>query len=428
MSLRGAVSAGVRLLRSPAAIYLIASGLARLGAIVLIPLYTRKLSPADYGDYALAQTVISVLPTIASLGLLSAIPRAFFNEKNREEGMRAAAHVSTWTIAVVLTHSAALLGLVAVIAEPATAALEDRWILSCVIVAAAGSALTSIPAVLLRSAQRPFHAGAWQLLEFGAVAASGIVLVGVFHRGVQGTIEALALSYGTLGAMAAGFVVVRLRGRLRGGIVRNSLLFAFPFVPHFIANWSQLAADRWILKAFGYEGELGRYVLATQLALPVSMVVAAFNDAESARTGELFRAGGLSELRVQFRVLLRRYFLAAAVPGAVVVGALPALPYITGPAFRSSLTLVPLVLVVALIDVIYFPATNVVYFAGRTRLIPVVTIAGAVVNLLLNLLLIPSSGVSGALLARAGGYAVRSGAMSLAAHRCFAGGVMGGKK
>ena len=72
-----AVAALRAFLRSNAAIYLGGSVLSRIGAVILIPLYTRRLTPADYGEYAIAVSFLSLLPNLLSLGLTAGLTRVF---------------------------------------------------------------------------------------------------------------------------------------------------------------------------------------------------------------------------------------------------------------------------------------------------------------------------------------------------------------
>src|SRR5690349_19047870 len=83
--------------RGPLAIYLGASILARVGSFVLIPLYTRKLTEAEYGEYALAQTIVNILPIFLTLGIFIAIPRYFY-DGTKEESHAKAASVARWLL------------------------------------------------------------------------------------------------------------------------------------------------------------------------------------------------------------------------------------------------------------------------------------------------------------------------------------------
>src|SRR5262249_511069 len=153
------------------------------------------------------------------------------------------------------------------------------------------------------------------------------------------------------------------------------------------------------------------YVLATQLVAPIVMAVAAFHDGEAARIGEYFREGSLSGVRAQFARVQRRYLVSAIVPSILVLVGIPILPYVLARSFHSSLNLMPFVMVLTIIDTMYFPSSLIVYFAGRTRLIPAITVTSALVNIGANLVLVPRLGVHGAVVAKGVSYALRSGAM-----------------
>ena len=54
-------------------------------AFLLIPLYTRHLTPADYGELSLLQAIEVVLPIILSLGFNSAILKVFHDYDSPDE-------------------------------------------------------------------------------------------------------------------------------------------------------------------------------------------------------------------------------------------------------------------------------------------------------------------------------------------------------
>src|SRR5579862_8778204 len=98
----------LRAATGPAVIYLIASVLAKAGAFLLIPLYTRKLSREEYGDYALAQTLISILPTLLSLGLFSAVSRFYFEGTDRIAARERVGGVARWLVLITLATALVL--------------------------------------------------------------------------------------------------------------------------------------------------------------------------------------------------------------------------------------------------------------------------------------------------------------------------------
>ncbi len=406
----------IALLKSPAVVYLGAALLSRVGGFLLVPLYTRRLTLEEYGEYALFLTLLTFLSTFLSLGLVGAITKFYFSSADRDDGRARAAEVARWVIAVCLTSGTILAITVWTLAPDAGVALWSRSTLLLAIVGGLGVAIGPIPSVLLRAEQRPYAAASFQLVQFATTIGAGLLFVLVLDRGYRGAIEAAAAGQAIAGLLAIAYVTALPRGAMSAATLRRALRFAVPFVPHFIAAWLQGAADRWIMNGAGYEAELGEYSLATQVASPVSMLVLAYNDSVGPTLGEHYRRGGLPEVRANLRGVRLRFLAAVLGVGGVLVLALPAIALLVGEDFRSGLLLVPFVLLTLVPDpALYSADYHVVYYAGRTRVLGGATVIAALVNVALNLLLIPATGAWGAIAARFCAGATRAGIVHWAA-------------
>jgi O-antigen/teichoic acid export membrane protein len=393
-----------------AAIYLAATVLARAGTLLLIPLYTRRLSVDEYGDYALAQTLFALLPTPLSLGMHAAIPRVYF-EGAGDEGRRKAGSVARWLIVITaLLTSVALVG-VMLLTSTGRRGIAGRWELSCVVFGAGMSCIAQLPPLYLRTSQRPLAASAFQLSDFVVSVTAGLLLVHYLDRGLRGAIEVAALAATVSGAIALVFVAVAMRGPLDRTILRRALRFSLPFVPHAAGNQLQGIADRWTMKIVGLNYALGGYALASQLSVPVSMAIAAWNEAASPRLGEVCREAGMPGVARAFRAHQRSYVLVAFAVAIPLCLAIPVIRVFMGPSYFGALGLIPLICGTIVIESFYFPSHVVMLYANKTDAIPKITVVAGVVNVGLNLALIPLYGIYGAIGARALSMTLRSVAM-----------------
>lgn len=396
------------LLRSPAAVYLGAAILSRAGSLFLIPLYTRRLTLEEYGHYALFLTLLTFLSTFLSAGLIAAIPSAYFSEKDRTVGKRRASEVARWTALISLGAGALLLAGVELFAPDDAAPLLGRSSLRLAALGGAGMTISAVPWTLLRSEQRAYSAAAFQLLQFVTMTGAGVLLVLVLDRGYAGAIEAAAAAP-LLSGLASLIYIQRLpKSGLHLERLRSALRFAFPFLPHFVAQWLLGAADLWILGKAGFEQELGGYSLAAQVVVPVNMVITAWNQHMGPEMGERFRAGGVPEMRANLSRVRLSFLGAAVIPGVGVLLGLPLVAWMIGPDFASAIVFVPFLLLAILPNALYFADFQIVYYGGRTRWIGGATVTAAGVTLALALLLIPPFGAYGAIVARAAGMLVRS--------------------
>jgi O-antigen/teichoic acid export membrane protein len=403
-----AISKLYALLKSPAAVYLGAAILSRVGSLFLIPLYTRRLTLEEYGHYALFLTLLTFLSTCLSAGLIAAIPSAYFSEKDRTEGKRRASEVARWTALISLGAGALLLAGVELFAPDDAAPLLGRGSLRLAALGGAGTAISAVPWTLLRSEQRAYSAAAFQLLQFITMTAAGLLLVLVLDRGYAGAIEAAAGAPAISGLASLIYIRRLPKSGMHLERLRSALRFAFPFVPHFVAQWLLGAADLWILGKAGFEQELGSYSLAAQVVVPVNMVIIAWSEHMGPEMGERFRAGGVPKmLEHLFRVRLT-YLGAAILPGGALLLGLPLVAWVIGSEFGSAIVFVPLLFLAILPNALYFADFQIVYYAGRTRSIGGATVTAAAANGALGLLLIPPFGAYGAIVARITGTLLRS--------------------
>ncbi len=407
------------LLRQPATIYMAASVLARGAGILLIPLYSRRLSAAEYGDYALGQAMILIASNLLSVGMLAAVPRFYFDSKDPKAAEARSGSVARWFALVTFLGGVVSQLLIFVFASDETTGLLGRWALSCLVWASVGQAVTYVPAQYYRALQRPFKAAAFQLGEFLLVCTMAIIMVVVLDRGLGGAFEALALAYAVTGIVSCSIIFFVVQGRLDTAVLRDALRFSLPFVPHFLANQGQMVADRWVLKLMGLGAGLGAYSVASQITSPVGMISLAWNDAEVPKLGEHYREGGMKKVRAVFRKFARSYVLVSALAGIGVLLLMPIAWFLVGEELRGAFWMVPPLLLIMIIEAVFNPAISVVYYASRTEMIPKITISTGVLNVLLNLGFIAWLGVPGALVARGLSSSYRTIAGFVAAKRCF---------
>lgn len=400
------------------AVYLAGSVLARVGSFVLLPLYTRRLDPSQYGDYTLALSIQAGVQTLLSGLFLAGISRLFFDGATRADGKVRAGIVARWFVLIAAVSTAALVMLAQLLGSPEPG-LAGRYELTLLAVGGCGAALAAVPYLVMRVSQRPLAASLFNMGQFLATSISGIVLVAVFGRGVTGAIEAMSISGALNGLIAVAFIFGSFGGPMPRSPLRDALRFTVPLLPATVEAYVRTIADRWLLKYFGLDSQLGEYGLANQLMTPASMVVSAWNDAEGPRVGEVFRDRGLLGLAKEQRALEKSYLLSAVGPALFITLCAPLLGMVVGKDFSNALILLPFVGLVLVLDTLYSPPLYVVYYASRTKLISVITISTSALNVVLNLVLIPRFAVAGAIVARLVASALRLAFIRWAARRCI---------
>lgn len=391
------------------ALYALGSAVVKLGGLLLLPIYLDPdfLSQADYGRLGLIETLAHLLAAFAGLGLISGLLRYASEEVSDDE------RGSLGFTALVATVGAAALAAGAVWAASAPLAalfLDDAGRAGIIALAGAYAALKAIGAVPLMLIRVRERAGLYIL----AVMLELVILVGgawyflVEQRlGLEGALFAFVLAAGATTALLCVLALARLPWRFEPRLARRLLTFGLPLTFGSLATILLNTGDRFLLEALAGAEVLGLYVLAAKFGSLVYMLfVQSFNMSFAVlglkATGEASGDGS----RLHIRTF--RHFVTVAGWGVlgVAVLALDATALLSPDASYQQAE--PLILPVALgylLYGVYFIGVNLLYSAERTRSVALNVLVAAVLNAVLNVVLIPVLGGMGAALATLVSYA-----------------------
>ena len=386
------------------AIYGLGGIVSRVLALFLLPLYTRYLTPADYGAIETLLALSAVLVTILRLGISSAFFRFYFDAPD-DAGRTLVLRTSFWFTMVSATAGLAA-GLA--LAEPISEALfgtADRT--GLVRAAFVGlwaqmnyEQLTSLFRVEERSVSFVFATLANLLVTVGAT----VVLVVGFDQGALGVV--VGNFTGTLTVYA--FLLAHRRDQLglqfSRPLLRQMNSFGLPLVPSALALWATNFSDRFFLVKLADVGEVGLYSIGARIASALVLLLTAFRAAWPAFA---YSIEDDDEARRTYGFVLT-YLVFVASWLALALGLLsPWLVHLlTTPEYYSASRVVAPLAFAAVAFAGYIVMAIGVGRARRTQFNWVVTGIAAVTNVVLNLILIPPYGMMGAAAATAAAYTV----------------------
>jgi O-antigen/teichoic acid export membrane protein len=166
-----------------------------------------------------------------------------------------------------------------------------------------------------------------------------------------------------------------------------------------VAQQGLVWADIVILGLFVSPAEVGVYQVATRLVLVAGIAVQALNASLAPRAADLFQRRMLDTL-ARLYVASSEWLVRLTLPLlAVLLVCTEPLLRMFGPEFVSGVTVTRLLLVGALIDAATTQGGIVLNMSGRNAMNMANTVAVLIINVVLNILLIPSLGIDGASLA-----------------------------
>ncbi len=370
----------------------VSSAISKAITFLMLPVYTRALSPSEFGvAEILVSTAVLLLPLVSLYA-----PEAVF--RFRAGGERGALSTGGLFLLLGLLVFAICLPLVG---------LSQRlrpylWLLYAYV---AASLLRSFLAHVLRS-DGAFGIYALQQLFCTLLTVTfQFLLLNVLSKGVQGYLLAVVL------ADATTFLVLFLtqpRRFLPDGAVRRALCakmagYALPMIPSTVLWWVIAVSDRYLILLWAGESATGLYAAAGRLPGLLTLAVSVFLEGwhyaalrvEKEEQGALF--GRIYGLILPLLVALCVFLILFSGP---LVGLFMSAGYSEAAAF------VPLLMLGTLCAGLsnFLGSVYHLHLRSGATLLTAALAAGA--NVLLNLLLLPRIGVLGAALSTAISYAL----------------------
>jgi len=389
-------------------------------ALVTIPLYTRHISPAGYGAANSLLTAVILASIFLRVGVGEAFIRFYFDDDDLSRRARIA---RTATATVAWTTTVASL-LAVVFAGPLSRLIlgyHDPLLIDCAIVGLWAFTNLEMAYAQLRVDER---ARAYVFASGANVALTVIFTVTLVVIAGEGARGLLLGNFGASALVVLGlWWVLRRRFSLRihWADLRAMMRFGLPTVPADASVYALQVADRFYLFRDYSQKAAGNYSVALQFATVVFVVVRGFQYAWPPLAYSIesdAEASKLYSLVTTYFVLATGIVVAAvALLGRWIVRLLAAQPYFGAHAALPWL---------ALAWTLYGLYQVMIVITGRARVtsrnLPAAA-AGLLVNVVLLLALVPSSGlglgIAGAGIALCGAYVAMLIVMHLLTRRLF---------
>ncbi len=415
------MSGYLRRLATTGAAYTAASILSKVIAVALLPLYTRYLTPEDYGAAEILFAAVVTASIIVRFGLIEAILRFYYlDEEDPRRVVKATFAGLFWLSTLGVLIALPFAGPLSEVlldpkelppgvsgAELVRIAIGGLWVLT----------MWEFMLTLFRLDERARAFFATTILNVLAAIALTVVLVVGRDEGARGLL---------LGSYASGaaFVVVLIAMQWRRlslwpepVLLRRLFRFGLPTMPAEVSLYGLNFVDRLIIvRSLGLR-EAGLYSLGVKFAQAVNVLVRGFqlawpplaysirDDGEARRfyatVVTLFVAG--CSFVVAGMWLFSRWIVRA----------------LAAPKFFDSYEVIGLIAAAVTLYALYLVLVVILGRTGRTEFNLPAAIGALVVNVGLNLLLVPRLEIVGAALALVASYVVVLGLMYVFTQRLF---------
>jgi O-antigen/teichoic acid export membrane protein/Mrp family chromosome partitioning ATPase len=374
---------------------------ALLGVTLLV---ARRLGRVDVGVYAQAYAFLALLSPLSMIGLTHGLTRfvAVYLAERDPGAVRGTVRLGLAASTLVASAvGAALFAAAPLLARGAFSEPRLTVPLQFVALALPASAFTNA-ALAATQGYRTMKPFALIGLIFEPVArlllAGALLLAGMGLRGVM-----LALLVSNLGAaVLAALALRRVMGpQTAPPTYTPSRLFSFSTMSWSagLASTALIWADILLLGLLGNSAQVGVYNVATRLVQLATFVMLPINAAFAPRIADLDARGRTESLRHAYQ-LAESWIVRLSLPGFVLLMVFPAdLLTLFGRGFAIGAAVTMILAVGKFVDAATGPCGLMLNMSGRPGLNVLDNLVGLVLNVVLNLLLIPRFGIVGSAVA-----------------------------
>jgi O-antigen/teichoic acid export membrane protein len=376
-------------------------------SLLLLPVFTRYLTPADYGIITMLLTVEAVTKVLFRWGVDTAFMRLYYDCADLQARQRLASTIFFFLAAANgVLLAAALLSLDWITPEllgSQETAMPRNLLVGLTLVNTFITGFYFLPFQVLRIAGQPRQFIALGFARSSGTIAARLMLVIWAGQGVLGIVVADFLVNVGFAMVLTKWFGPLIRPVFSRAVIHDALAFGLPRVPHSIAHQVIGFADRYLLKVYGTLSDVGVYSIGASFGLALKFFLSAFEAAWTPfflgvmREPDARRIYATVSTYVVALLVLLVAGLSAVAPAVVRL--------FTTEKFQAAAAVTPWIALGVMFQGLYLVGSIGLVITKRTRMYPLTTGTAAAVSVLANLLLIPRFGILGAAWATTCSYA-----------------------
>lgn len=361
-------------------------------AFFTTPIFTRILTPENYGTIALYTSWSSILMVILSLQTFGAIATARIRFSKEEMPAYLSSTLSISVIAYAIffcviigfrVFFSKLFGL-------------DETLVSLLLLHSFASYVIAFFVAYLDQHKKVVQSSLISVSSTICSIVLALIFVLNFENKVYGKVFGQAIPIVIFGTII--LLVIYLRGRCFWNSSYNKycLLLTMPLVVHGLGHMVFTQADRILLQRFQRESVLGIYSVTYSLCSVLSIIFAAVNTAWVPFYYDFKKTNNIEAIREhskRYIKLITLMFIGFILLSFDVFKLMAPEPYWNG------IKIIPIFVASFYFSYLYYFPVNFEYYHEKTKLIPVATIIVAIINIILDVFLIPRYAAFGAVFA-----------------------------
>jgi O-antigen/teichoic acid export membrane protein len=368
----------------------------KLIAFIMLPIYTHFLSPEKYGVLDIIDKWTAMLTFLIIFGTDSALSFFYFDTKDKEKRLEFVRNVMYFRLMIV-----SILALIIFSAGPwiSEVILGSSQYVNLLYLSIGVLFIDSIILVVLMVQRFDFKTKKVVIFTVGKmllIAILSYLFLKYYVQTVEGILLGRIASVAVIALLLLKTSVQYLKPKISLSTLKEILKYAAPLVPASLAFWVIANASVFFLQAFHSTEEVGIYGAATRLATVITLLTSGVQMA--------WRPYSMSlKDKKDSPILFSKIYIGLLLIGIIGVMAIatvmPWIIGILGKEYYHAYQYVALISAATFLNFYYLIISAGLFFTKKTTVISVTFGIVAIINTILNLVLIPPFGIWGAVIA-----------------------------
>lgn len=369
--------------------------LSKIVGFIMLPIYTRFLTPQDYGVLQLLVLTTDIISMVIAVGISNAVLRFYYQYEKQEDRNEV---VSTALLSSIIIFAFFFIFLFQLSPFFSDLVFHDRHYILYFKLIFLNLLLTAgyeVPLVFIRAQQKSAKFVKLSLIRLILQLSLNIYFVVILRKGVLGILYSTIISSVLMSLYLSLDTFRQVKFHFSMNKAKELYKYGGPLIFSNIGAFVLTFSDRYFLKFYATLSDVGIYSLGYKFAMLMSIfVIAPFNQIWSAQMFEIANKDGANHI---FKKVFTHFALVLVIFGLFLsLFTKDAIRLMANPSFWEAYKVVPVVVLAYMIYGFFMMSRVGILVSKRTGHLALITVVASCFNLLFNYLFIPRFTTMGA--------------------------------
>ncbi len=380
------------------AVYSIGNIAMKILGFILLPLYTDKLLLSEFGTLGLLEVTAMFMIAVLGFRIPTAMMRWCANAKSENEQKRVVS-TSVFSLLVILAiYLISVFPFRANISEILFKSSAYSSYLTILFISVASEIINQVPFELIRFRQKSFLYTFLMFIRFGTVLGLNIYFIVYRGMGVKGIILSTLISNLMITVLTTPFLIKNISFSFDKAIFKEMFTYSYPLIFTQVSTMLLSMSDRYILNHYLDLDQVGLYTLGYKFATVINVFILtsfqmgflpiAYKTYDKPNAGRFFSKTLTYLVFISIIAALGLSFFSREVIQLMAKNS----------NYWGAYTIIPVITLAIVFKGIQWVFSLGLHYVKKTKYNAWVVLTCAIVNIVLNLFLIPLWGIYGAAL------------------------------